>query len=74
MKNFIKGVVLVILIEPVLDCMVKIIGQSTEYLCTKIAVKTYGLQKELQEEPQAETNIIGFHVPNSEEYYEEEEE
>lgn len=68
MKNFIKGAIFVSLIIPCIECLASIIEQGTQFLCTKMAVKTYELKAKLNEDEVCiNTHAIGFHMPDRQE-------
>ena len=45
MKNFIKGMLFVAAIIPLIDGFLSLFNQILEYVCSKIAVATYNLKK-----------------------------
>lgn len=76
MKNFIKGILCIALIIPIIDNVLAIVSQLTKHFCTWIAVKTYDLEKQIakaEEEPQ-QTFAIGFQASSNDKYYNEDEE
>lgn len=66
MKNFIKGMLFVAAIIPLIDGFLGLFNQILEYICSKIAVATYNLKKDIKteddEEPQT-TQVMGFAIP-----------
>lgn len=74
MKNFCRGIIFITILIPLLENLLNIIAQLTEYFCTKIASKTYNIRKGIQEEEEEpqKTFAIGFHAPIEAEEYEEE--
>lgn len=46
MKNFIKGMLFVAAIIPLIDGFLGLFNQILEYVCSKIAVATYNLKKD----------------------------
>lgn len=76
MKNFIKGILFIALIIPIIDNVLAIVSQLTKHFCTWIAVKTYDLEKQIaeaEEKPQ-QTFAMGFQAPSNDKYYDEDEE
>jgi hypothetical protein len=74
LKNFVLGAVFGILAIPLLNDVIAIAEQSTQHICTKIAVETY---KTKQSIPEADGNAegggcaIGFHYTENDEDIEE---
>lgn len=64
MKRFIQGILFILLAYPLLNNLINLITQYTEHLCTKIAVKTYELKKDLEDEDLPLANPIGFQIPS----------
>lgn len=67
MKNFIKGMLFVAAIIPLIDGFLGLFNQILEYVCSKIAVATYNLKRDIKtedddEEPQT-TQVMGFTIP-----------
>lgn len=62
MKNFILGIIFVVLILPFFQYLSNILQYITEYVCYKIAQPTYEIKKRMgiEEEEEQETNPIGF--------------
>lgn len=75
MKNFVKGIVFVLFILPVIDCILQILQQSTNHICTCIAAKTFEVKQALEGEEDGGNSVaIGFQVNEAEEYYDEDDE
>lgn len=74
MKDFLKGFALCAVVIPLIDGAITLYNQLIEYTATKVAVKTYALKKDLEEEEQKTDQgcAIGFSLPAEEEYYEDE--
>lgn len=70
MKNFIKGMLFVAAIIPLIDGFLGLFNQILEYVCSKIAVATYNLKKGLLDEDGEEDNetshVVGFALPQIE--------
>lgn len=71
MKNFIKGSLFILLVIPIVENLSAILSQLTKHICTEIAVKTYNLEQSLPEEGGC-AHAIGFEIPSSSDYDEEE--
>lgn len=67
MKNFIKGAVFIAAVLPVIEGLLGLFNQGLEWICTKIAVGTYNLKKDLEEPSTESTPVIGFTVPSLDE-------
>ena len=68
MKMFFLGIIFISLFMPILDGIISLFNQFVEFLCLKIAQKTYAIKKMLEAENQEVcTQSIGFHVLNEEE-------
>ncbi len=66
MKNFIKGMLFVAAIIPLIDGFLGLFNQILEYVCSKIAVGTYNLKKGLLDEDDEEdesSHVVGFALP-----------
>ena len=77
MKNFVKGSLFILLIIPLIEGLVNLFQTLIEFLSVRIAAKTYKIQKTLQEEENQEqesTYAIGFRMPDSEDYYDDDDE
>lgn len=70
---FLFGMICSEIILPIFECLRSILTQYTQYICTKIAKRTYNIQKSM-ETNEISTNVIGFQVPSDDEYYDEEDE
>ena len=65
MKNFLKGIILISLLLPVIEGIITLYNQAIEFLCLKIASKSIKIKQRLeQEDIEVKTQAIGFHVPN----------
>ena len=75
MKNFIKGSLFVLLIIPIIDCIITILQQLSQHICTLIAKETYNVKKNIEEEDEDCGNsiAIGFQASQDLEEYEEDE-
>ena len=75
MKNFIKGSLFVLLIIPIVDCIITILQQLSQHICTLIAKETYNVKKNIEEEDEDCGNsiAIGFQASQDLEEYEEDE-
>lgn len=75
MKNFIKGSLFVLLIIPIVDCIITILQQLSQHICTLIAKETYNVKKDIEEEEEDCCNgiAIGFQASQDLEEYEEDE-
>ena len=74
MKNFIKGSLFVLLIIPIVDCIITILQQLSQHICTLIAKETYNVKKNIEEEEDCSNGIaIGFQTSQDLEEYEEDE-
>ena len=78
MKNFIKGSLFALVVIPLIECGVQITQQLTGHICTAIAAQTYKINKDLPKESEdsdckESTFAIGFHMPEKEEQYEDDE-
>lgn len=74
MKNFIKGSLFVLLIIPIIDCIITILQQLSQHICTLIAKETYNVKKNIEEEEDCGNSIaIGFQASQDLEEYEEDE-
>ena len=73
MKNFIKGSLFVLLIIPIVDCIITILQQLSQYICTLIAKETYNVKKDIEEEDCSNGVAIGFQTSQDLEEYEEDE-
>ena len=75
MKNFIKGSLFVLLIIPIIDCIITILQQLSQHICTLIAKETYNVKKNIEEEEEDCGNgiAIGFQASQDLEEYEEDE-
>ena len=71
MKNFIKGILFISLIVPILIGIVSILNQLVEYICMCLAVKTAKKQAEAKPEEEVHTHAIGFRIPTDEDCEEE---
>lgn len=66
MKNFIKGMLFVAAIIPLIDGFLGLFNQILEYVCSKIAVGTYNLKKGRLDEDDEEdesSHVVGFALP-----------
>lgn len=70
MVKFLQGILLAVVGLPLIDSIMSIVAQVTEFICTKIAVKS-ALEKQkipLEEENSyQQTHAIGFQVDTKEE-------
>ena len=74
MKNFIKGSLFVLLIIPIIDCIITILQQLSQHICTLIAKETYNVKKDIEEGEDCGNGIaIGFQASQDLEEYEEDE-
>ena len=74
MKNFIKGSLFVLLIIPIVDCIITILQQLSQHICTLIAKETYNVKKNIEEEEDCSNGVaIGFQTSQDLEEYEEDE-
>ena len=73
MKNFIKGSLFVLLIIPIVDCIITILQQLSQHICTLIAKETYNVKKDIEEEDYGNGIAIGFQASQDLEEYEEDE-
>ena len=76
MKNFIKGSLFVLLIIPIVDCIITILQQLSQHICTLIAKETYNVKKNIEEEEEEDSGngiAIGFQTSQDLEEYEEDE-
>ena len=74
MKNFIKGSLFVLLIIPIVDCIITILQQLSQHICTLIAKETYNVKKDIEEEEDCSNGVaIGFQTSQDLEEYEEDE-
>ena len=73
MKNFIKGSLFVLLIIPIVDCIITILQQLSQHICTLIAKETYNVKKDIEEEDCSNGVTIGFQASQDLEEYEEDE-
>lgn len=73
MKNFIKGSLFVLLIIPIIDCIIIILQQLSQHICTLIAKETYNVKKNIEEEDCGNGIAIGFQTSQDLEEYEEDE-
>lgn len=67
MKNFFKGIIFISLFLPIVDGIISLYNQLVEFICVKIAAKSYAIKKTIQSEEEqepVETQVIGFQVPN----------
>ncbi len=64
MKDFFKGVIFISLLIPLIEGIISLYQQTMEFLCAKIAIKTYEIQKTItnEKEEEIETNAIGFTI------------
>jgi hypothetical protein len=69
-----KGVLFISLFLPILNGIIFLFSQLIEYFCTLITVQTAKIQKEIPEEEELNTNVIGFQAPDIEENYDDEDE
>lgn len=73
---FLFGIASVILIEPFLQCLSELLCQHMEIAKGKKTKKIIEINKEIEElqkeEEQCCTQAIGFEIPNSEDYYDDE--
>ena len=77
MKNFIKGSLFVLLIIPIVDCIITILQQLSQHICTLIAKETYNVKKNIEEEEEDCGNGVAIRFQTSqdlEEYEEDEDE
>ena len=52
MKNFFKGIIFISLFLPIVDGIVSLYNQIVEFLCLKIAAKSYAIKKSIEDEEQ----------------------
>lgn len=64
MKNFLKGVLFILFLLPVINEIITLISQFNQYLCTIITYWTYQLQQNIQSSDQKNDSVIGFQIPN----------
>lgn len=64
MKNFLKGVLFISFLLPVINEIIALISQFNQYLCTVIAYWTYQVQQNIQSSDQESNSMIGFQIPN----------
>lgn len=64
MKNFLKGVLFISFLLPVINEIITLISQFNQYLCTVIAYWTYQVQQNIQSSDQESNSMIGFQIPN----------
>lgn len=75
MIYFLFGILFAYLVLPLIENVSTIFTQLTELICMKIASKTFKIKKSLEEEPEHNSQVIGFqYTPQEEYYYDEEEE
>ena len=69
MRQFFEGIIFISLFLPFVDGIVSLYNQLIEFLCLKIAAKSYAIKKAIEEEDQEQSDVqaIGFHVSNAEE-------
>ena len=69
MTQFFEGIIFISLFLPILDGIVSLFNQFIEFLCLKIAAKSYAIKKmiESEDQEQNETQAIGFHISNESE-------
>lgn len=73
--GFFVGIIFIIFVYPIITDIYSIIAQGVEYVNTKIAVKTYKLQAELQEDAEGSPAFaMGFQYEGEEEYDDEDDE
>lgn len=60
MKKFIEGVLFIMIVMPLLENILSIINQFTEFICTKITVCTNELKNPKTD---SKKNTIGFQIP-----------
>ena len=73
MKNFIKGSLFVLLIIPIVDCVITILQQLSQHICTVIAKETYNVKKDIEEDCGGNGVAIGLQASQDLEEYEEDE-
>lgn len=64
MKNFLKGVLFISFLLPIINEIITLISQFNQYLCTVIAYWTYQVQQNIQSSDQESNSVIGFQIPN----------
>lgn len=64
MKNFLKGVLFISFLLPIINEIITLISQFNQYLCTVIAYWTYQVQQNIQSSDQESNSVIGFQTPN----------
>jgi hypothetical protein len=64
MKKFLKGVLFISFLLPVINEIITLISQFNQYLCTIITYWTYQLQQNIQSSDQKNDSVIGFQIPN----------
>ena len=74
MKKFIQGILFISLLLPIIEGILSLFNQIIKYFCTYIAVKTYNLEKSIEEKEETSNNPIGFQSPPIIEDYEDEDE
>lgn len=74
MKKFIQGILFISLLLPIIEGILSLFNQIIKYFCTYIAVKTYNLEKSIEEKEETSNNPIGFQPPPIIEDYEDEDE
>lgn len=66
MKNFLKGILFITLLLPIIDGIIEVVKALSDLYCTRIAQKIYAIKKEIEEDMEPEEplhNAIGFHAP-----------
>lgn len=72
MKKFITGSLFVLLLIPIVDCLITILQQLSQHVCTVIAKHTYDIKKGIEDcECGGNGMAIGFQMPDEELEYEE---
>lgn len=64
MKNFLKGVLFISFLLPVINEIITLISQFNQYLYTIITYWTYQLQQNIQSSDQKNDSVIGFQILN----------
>lgn len=70
MKKFIQGILFISLLLPIMEGILSLFNQIIKHSCTYIAVKTYNLEKSIEEKEETSNNPIGFQPPLTIEDYE----
>lgn len=73
LKHFIYGIVFCILVTPVLESLAEVAATALELLKGKLTLPILRMNKEINDiqasEEEISTNVIGFEIPNKDDYY-----